>query len=322
MLKVYLTLLLSLPIIFSSCTNNSNPITNQPIQDEILYVADFKLYLLNLETGEETFVTDSVYGNARWSPDGKWIAYNGPSMYEGSWQIYIVRADGSGKRIVTLWERNGIIEPHPDGGFNPVWSPDGQRIAFDRCINCELGGLNYELFIVDLDTSKGLNEIRLTNNIYPDLIEDWNDDEKILYRSSHDPDGRYDRFADFYIINIANSMRERLLKCDSLNYGYGARYSPDGEKVAYICKTRTSNSNINDIYIMNRDGTGITKITDNNLQEQALSWSSEGKRLVLMAGSWSKGGQLYIINVDGTGLKKITTDSRLYLSPDWRPYVK
>lgn len=66
-------------------------------------------------------------GEPAWSPDGQWIAFSqsrgtaGP----GRGSIWIMRADGSGKRQLTV---------HPDNGFdlNPSWSPDGQRIAFQR----------------------------------------------------------------------------------------------------------------------------------------------------------------------------------------------
>jgi len=66
-------------------------------------------------------------GEPAWSPDGQWLAFTqsrgtaGP----GRGSIWIMRADGSEKRQVTV---------HPGNGFdlNPSWSPDGQRIAFQR----------------------------------------------------------------------------------------------------------------------------------------------------------------------------------------------
>ena len=76
-------------------------------------------------TGEMPF--DLTRGEPAWSPDGEWIAFTqsrgtaGP----GRGSIWIMRADGSAKRQVTL---------HPDNGFDlhPSWSPDGRRIAFQR----------------------------------------------------------------------------------------------------------------------------------------------------------------------------------------------
>jgi Tol biopolymer transport system component len=51
-------------------------------------------------------------GEARWSPDGKWVAYTAGD------QLWVVAADGSGARKVT--SLNG-------GASGPVWSPAGDN---------------------------------------------------------------------------------------------------------------------------------------------------------------------------------------------------
>lgn len=62
-----------------------------------------------------------------WSPDGEWIAFTSSrgTAGPGRGSIWIMRADGTAKRQLTL---------HPGNGFDlsPSWSPDGQRIAFQR----------------------------------------------------------------------------------------------------------------------------------------------------------------------------------------------
>lgn len=58
---------------------------------------------------------------AAWSPDGRSIAFSGDS--DGDWEIYIIRADGTGLQQVT---ENGV----PDE--SPSWSPDGTRLVFAR----------------------------------------------------------------------------------------------------------------------------------------------------------------------------------------------
>jgi len=286
------------------------------IGGEIAFRAGEALYVMDLSTGSTRKVTDPVWGNLRWSPDGERIAYEGPFDYYEAYQIYVVNADGSGKRLVTLWEINGRREPHPDGGRMPVWSPDGDQIAFTRCINCEFGGLNSEIFIIDLDTTEGIKETRLTHNIYPDHISDWSPDgQKILFYSNYSLDSTFDRYGDWYTMNVDGTDKQRILPSDSTFGSNWARYSPDGQYIALI-----EGMSNNEIYIMNADGSDIKRITNNNISEKFVSWSPYGTRLTFMDGSLNSGGHIYIINIDGTGLQQITSGEAKYFTPEWRPF--
>lgn len=299
-------------VVLSSCSSllNDESKTVQGREGTIMYYSQGALYQMDVESGHTQTITDSADGGARWSPDGKQILYLGPSMYESSLQVYVMKVDGSGKRIVTLWERLGRLEPHPDGGLVAVWSPDGGRIAFTRCINCEVGGTNSEIFIIDIDTSVGLQEVRLTNNPFSDGISDWSPDgEKILFRSDFSLDDSYDARGDWYTINIDGSGKQRIAVYDSTFSQAWMRYSPDGRHIAFI--GRTTN---NEIYIMGADGANIKRITNNYLHKSFVSWSPDGTRLAFTAN-----GQIYLVNVDGSGLKQLTTGNREHLEPEWRP---
>lgn len=117
----------------------------------------FKLYLIGLDGGTPTQLTDSsqradIY--PAFSPDGTKIAFEGVTFPEKS-KIYVLDTTDTGT-VITL----------TSGGDNhtPNWSPDGRMIAYQR---------KGDIFLTMADGSKfpdGQKEISLTdtrNNYFP-----------------------------------------------------------------------------------------------------------------------------------------------------------
>src|SRR5436309_3048476 len=85
-----------------------------------------------------------------------------------------------------------------------------------------------------------------------------------------------------------------------------AALSPDGTKIAFTSHPPSDNP-INpihaEIYVINPDGTGLTRLTFNNYEERAVSWSPDGSRIVFMARVGTRGGngfEICVMNADGT----------------------
>ena len=77
-------------------------------------------------------------------------------------------------------------------------------------------------------------------------------------------------------------------------------WSPDGTKIAF-----QSNRDGNfEIYVMNADGSGQTRLTTNEANDVHPDWSPSGDRLVFL--SFRDGGsEIYVMNPDGA---TFTTD--------------
>src|SRR5207249_1714201 len=77
----------------------------------------------------------------------------------------------------------------------------------------------------------------------------------------------------------------------------------------------------NEIYTMNPDGTGVTRLTfDTVVSHNDLSptWSPDGTKIAF-ASDRDGNYEIYTMNADGTGATRLTTSIRSDLSPAWSP---
>lgn len=78
-----------------------------------------------------------------------------------------------------------------------------------------------------------------------------------------------------------------------------------------------------DIYVMNADGAGISRLTNNTWSNEAPAWSPNGKRIAFLSNiSYAEGDfgyEIYVMNADGTGVSQLTDGPRDSVSPAWSP---
>lgn len=96
-----------------------------------------------------------------YSPDGSDIVFG--SSRGGSFEIYLMKADGSDVRRLTRSSAMNI---------RPSWSPDGKRLAFTSNRDGQ-----YEIYVMNRD---GANQRRLTNHPERDDYACWHPDGKSL----------------------------------------------------------------------------------------------------------------------------------------------
>ena len=95
-----------------------------------------------LSGSERVVVRGAWLGEARWSPDGRWIAYLRSHGEDRANGIYVVRPNGTGRHRVA----QGSAFPYS-------WSRDGRRLAFRVGSKADFG-------IVGVD-GRGLRRLRL-----------------------------------------------------------------------------------------------------------------------------------------------------------------
>lgn len=223
-------------------------------------------------------------------------------------RLLLINADGTGQTILT---EGGNVR---DG--NPVYSPDGSKIAFDRNI---LGKTH--IYIMNAD---GTNPVAVTSdgplpNTTFHRFPTWSPDGTRLAFIS-DRDGS--RKSEIWVININGSGLTKLttniqLGSDGFGPFFGwdqnPRWSPDGSRIAFD-STRDGLSD-RELYVMNADGSNQTRLTDNINDDRSPSWSPDSQRIAFHSGGGPTFG-INIMNRDGTNPVFVTIDGN---APVWSP---
>ena len=213
-----------------------------------------EIYVMNSDGSDQTRLTnDSAWHSLpRWSPDGRRIAFQ--SYRDGNWEIYVMNEDGLGQTRLT---DNSV----PDG--RPTWSPDSQRIAFYSTID-----ENAEIYVVNAD---GSDQANLTNNAANDWSPSWSPDGRRIAFHSH-RDGN----SEIYIMNADGSDQTRLT--DNPARDIRPVWSSDGRLIAFTSNRDDpdpdDDNDIRNIYVMNPDGSGLTRLTNESSINYASSWST------------------------------------------------
>lgn len=236
----------------------------------------------------------------------------GKIAFESSGSIHLIDPDGKNETVLAE-------------GENPVWSPDGKKIAYTtgRCLN-----------VINIDGSgkKELVKELVSINGRQNII--WSPDEqRILFSNIDGVDGGQSTLS---IINTDGSNLTKIADGPNNLEGYVSDFSPDGKRIAY-CK------DFGKLNVINFDGTNGEEINATCESDIEITWSSDGKSIVTNYGiidvdkkterdmrldefALSPDGKriayvynqgLYVINVDGTQNKKILDSySR---KPSWSP---
>jgi TolB protein len=145
-----------------------------------------------------------------------------------------------------------------------------QRVSYEQTFNYIVPNL-HTVFEIDLESE---GEPRLYAFSTSFLLEPhWSPDAARLLFS-----GTIDGENGLYTIDFGETG-DRSATLIYEGDGEGARWSPDGTRIAFLAG-RTSNNGNTDLYLMDADGGNLTRLTESPAFDFALDWSPDGTQIV------------------------------------------
>lgn len=266
------------------------------VGEKIAFVApsfgpDASIFAMNTDGSEIRRLTDGTLDNApSWSPNYKSIVFTrGSGGSGGNPEIMMMNANGRRQRVIGV-------------GHDPVWSPDGSKIAYWAIING-----NADIYVMNPD---GSGVTRLTTAAGIDLGPSWSPDGLRIAFSSDRLGGK----KEIFVMTADGSNPTKLTNCTAENANCGDvdwHPSPGDDRLVF-----TIFLPVGELRTINADGTGLATVL--NELATGASWSRDGSRIaVAKQAPGEVGVDVFSVRPDGTGLTRLTLDANRNANPAW-----
>ncbi len=281
---------LALQIIIMAACSPATPIpTNPPtIAKSVPRHENWGIYTLDLSTEriELIYSTPWRISGLRLNPSGDRLAFS--LRVEGDQleneEICTLGVDGADFLRLT---ENDFLDTYP------AWSPEGTQLAF-----LSWRGESMDIYLMNAD---GSNQLQLYDSGSHDGDVHWVGDQLVYTQNSQ-----------IWMINadgsgahqVSNPPRSGEWGQAVLPFGdYDPNFSPDGSAIAFerMVADDTQHGNY-DIFLIQPDGTGEKRLTQNNNTQGLPQWSHAGDKIVYIISAVGNEGvyHIFMMNADGS----------------------
>jgi Tol biopolymer transport system component/DNA-binding winged helix-turn-helix (wHTH) protein len=340
--------------IYIQLVDSSTPLqlTNNPKDDSdpiwspdgrrIAFYRSPDIYVISALGGPERKLGSANNGAMSWSADGKALAIvDRPANTTGTGNgIFLLSIDTGERRQLTT-------PPAGGGDGTPVFSPDGQIVAFNRSVNS--GNVN-EIYRVP---ASGGEPQPITHDNRIILGFAWASNDELVFSSDRDgaralwrissqgglpvkmegggwsptwptisTRGHHLAFIESFIdANIwripltgsASQNKTPVKLISSTRYDSSAQYSPDGKRIAF----RSDRSGSNEIWLCDSEGGSPFQLTHvGGPLAGSPRWSPDGQYIAFDSRHEGQ-SHIYVISVEGGPVRRLTEQPEIQVVPRW-----
>jgi TolB protein len=265
----------------------------------------------------------------RWSPDGRQLAFY--KRTPDGWRIQTIDGDGGNLRQVSSG---------PGSDYQPEWAPSGRSLVFD---SDRLG--NRDIYLVGLDdhATVRLTDARSRDVMpawSPDgkqiaFVSDREDGQQIwimtpdggkptrvtqgvrrgyILRPRWSPDGTRLAFAAsdddtgqrrlYTIRSDGSELRPITPAGDAAN----PSWDPSGRRLVFDATPEgkdDSSEGLFELFVVNADGSGPSRLTNNRVNDWGPSWSPDGRHIAFSRGMNDQ-YEIFRMSADGAEVRRLT----------------
>lgn len=210
--------------------------------------------------------------------------------------LYVVDPDDRARQTI----------PDTEGALEPIWSQDGDWIAFTR--QREVGSDAFDASVSDLYVMRpdGTDQRLVARNARSPA---WSPDGTriVFVRDTcvHGTCPLIDNPNDLFIVEVETETSRRLTS--NGYYDGGPSWSPDGDRIVFESE--------DGLFLMRPDGTDVRRLTRGaGALHWGPSWSPDGKLI-----AYADPFDVYVVGVDGDRTERLTENEGPDFLPAWSP---
>ena len=237
-----------------------------------------------------------------WSPDGRRIAFASNRAGE-KYQIYIMDADGKYPQRLTEDNEND----------HPIWLPNGHQVVF----RTHDGNGVWWWRIYDLDTHE-ITKFSVPSYDFFFQTPAWSlDGQYLAYMSLVEQQERNDGSSQIQVRSLVDSSDVALT--NDVWASIKPTWSHDGQQIAFFSE-RDGTYNLFALYVMNRDGSDVRRLTEPEFSEEVMcTWSPDGREIAV--GNSVVMRNIFVVEVETGEIRKLLElpEGVTASSPAWQP---